>query len=316
MKKKTPKLPSELAAFIKQDHTTFHCEDGDWELRIEAKENSEYGDDLPARSTVIAENGCGDCLFLKTSPAGKIVPQVYVYWHEEERDEVFVKTVKELTAGQPKAKAATPKAAAKGAKDSGALKKLEQGLKSSKALERVEAVQSFRDTEFGVEALPALRRALADSFISVVILAAECIAKLGPKALSCDAGEASMPMDMAPPSSGDLESQLMYAGSKVWSYSGYANAHSTCLQALVNLKADSDVIVELAQTFIGSVNEDDLFVSLEALQRVKTSEARDLAKRAAAFWMSELNLAEAKKVKAILASTGSAKSPKKTAKKK
>jgi hypothetical protein len=47
--------------------------------------------------------------------------------------------------------------------------------------------------------------------------------------------------------------------------------------------------------------------SLEALRSVGTSEARDLAKRAAAFWMPELNMSEAKKVKALLDSFGSKK---------
>jgi hypothetical protein len=40
---------------------------------------------------------------------------------------------------------------------------------------------------------------------------------------------------------------------------------------------------------------------------VGTPEARDLAKRAAGFWMPELNLSEAKKVKALLGSFGTKK---------
>ena len=91
MAKKQPTLPPDLTAFIKQDETTFHCDDGDWDLRIEPCEKSDFKDELPPRSTMIAENGSGDCLFLKTSAAGKIDPRVFVYWHEEERDEVFAK---------------------------------------------------------------------------------------------------------------------------------------------------------------------------------------------------------------------------------
>ena len=96
MAKKQPQIPPELTAFIKQGETTFHADDGDWDLKIESRDDSDFKDELPPRSTVIAENGCGDCLFLKTSAAGKIDSKVYVYWHEEERSEMFAKSIKEL----------------------------------------------------------------------------------------------------------------------------------------------------------------------------------------------------------------------------
>ena len=84
MAKIQPQLPPELTAFIKQDETTLHCDDGDWELKIESRDDSDFKDELPARSSMIAENGCGDCLFLKSSAAGKIESRVFVYWHEED----------------------------------------------------------------------------------------------------------------------------------------------------------------------------------------------------------------------------------------
>ena len=59
---------------------------------------------------MIAENGCGDCLFLKTSAAGKIDAKVFVYWHEEDRSEMFAKSIKELIATSAKNKAAAAKA--------------------------------------------------------------------------------------------------------------------------------------------------------------------------------------------------------------
>jgi hypothetical protein len=54
-----------------------------------------------------------------------------------------------------------------------------------------------------------------------------------------------------------------------------------------------------------------LLDSLEALRNVGTPEARDLAKRAAAFWMSELNMSQTKKVKALLDSFGAKTTKKK-----
>src|SRR6185369_15660995 len=110
MAKKQLQIPPELTAFIKQDETTFHADDGDWELKIESRDESDFKDELPARSTMIAENGCGDCLFLKSSAAGKIDSKVFVYWHEEERSEMFTKSIKELIATCAKNKAAAAKA--------------------------------------------------------------------------------------------------------------------------------------------------------------------------------------------------------------
>jgi hypothetical protein len=313
MAKSKPQLPPELQQFIEHDHTTIHCEDGDWDLLIQRGEDSDFKDDVPARSTVIAENGCGDCLFLKTSTAGKIDPRVFVYWHEEERDEVFAKSIREMIADSEKHRpAAEPTKAKPAAKKTASLKDLEKALASPHSLKRSEAMQEFRESEFGLDALPLLRRALADDYVSTVLLAAECIAELGPEAATCPAGEESMPVANSHVDHDDLMSQLMLRGGQVWSYSGYANCYAACLDALVKLEYDPDILCEFVQTHVG-LSPDDLIHSLEALQAVGTADAHELAERAAAFWMSELNMSQAKKAKAILASFGS---PKKSKKKK
>jgi hypothetical protein len=85
MKPKQPKLPAELEAFIQSGNTTLACEDGGWDLRIAPRDSSDFRDELPARSVMIAENGSGDCLFLKASTDGKIGSKVFVFWHEEDR---------------------------------------------------------------------------------------------------------------------------------------------------------------------------------------------------------------------------------------
>jgi hypothetical protein len=307
MAKKKPPLPPELNAFIKNDETTFHCDDGVWDLRIESGESSDFKDAVPARSTVIAENGCGDCLFLKASSAGKTEVKVYVYWHEEERDEVFAKSLKELIAQSAKNKLAAEKPKASPApKGKASLQKLEQVLASSNSSKRAAAVEELKKSEFGLEALPLLRKALAEDDVSTVIAAAECIAMLGPDAATCSAGEASELVAKPNTDHDDLFAQLMARGAQVWSYSGYANAYSACLDALVKLEYDPDFICEFVQTHVG-LSSDALLDSLEALRAIGTPDAHDLAKRAAAFWMPELNLSEAKKVKTLLASFGTKK---------
>jgi hypothetical protein len=310
MAKKKPPLPPELNAFIKKDETTFYCDDGNWDLHIQSRETSDFKDELPPRSTMIAENGCGDCLFLKTSPAGKIDAKVYVYWHEEERDEVFAKSLKELIAQSSKNKPAAerPKAAT-APKGKASLEKLKQALASPHSSKRTEAVRELQESEFGLDALPLLRKALADDQVMTVIAAAECIAMLGPEAATCPAAEASELVAKPDTSHDDLFAQLMARGAQVWSYSGCANAYSACLDAMVKLEYDPDYICEFVQTHIG-LGWDDLIASLEALSNIGTPDAQDLAKRAAAFWMPELNLSEAKKVKALLASFGAKKKKK------
>jgi hypothetical protein len=307
MAKKKPQVPPELDAFINSDETTFYCDDDDWDVRIESGESSDFKDELPPRSTMIAENGCGDCLFLKSSPVGKTDAKVYVYWHEEERDEVFAKSLKELISQSAKNKASTTKPkTAPAPKGKASLQELEESLASSNATKRAAAVEKLKKSEFGIEALPLLRKALADDYISTVIAAAECIAMLGPEAATCPAGEASELVAKPVADHDDLIAQLRARGAQVWSYSGYANAYSACLDALVKLEHEPDFRCEFVQSQIG-LSSDALLDSLEALRRVGTPEARDLAKRAAAFWSSELNLSEAKKVKALLASFGNKK---------
>ena len=105
---------------------------------------------------------------------------------------------------------------------------------------------------------------------------------------------------------GDLFDQLKLRGGQIWSYSGYANGYSACLDALVRIGYEPDYLIDFIQTHIG-LGSDALIDSLEALRSVGTPEARDLAKRALTFWLPELNMSETKKAKAIVASIGAKK---------
>jgi hypothetical protein len=164
--------------------------------------------------------------------------------------------------------------------------------------------------DYGLEALPLLRRTLAEDDASMVIHSAECIAKLGPEAATCPAGEADQPIAESGCEKGDLFDQLRLRGAKIWSYSGYANAYASCLDALVKLEYEPDFLVEHVQMHIG-LGTDALIDSLEALSSIGTSEARDLAKRAVTFYTPEFNASEKKKATAILASFGKSKKAKK-----
>jgi len=291
MKPKKLSLPPELSTFIDAGNTTLSCDDGDWDLRIAPREDSPFRKELPSGSVMLAENGCGDCLFLKTSKAGKIAPKVFVFWHEEERCEVFAKHLKELTTRpeNPKEMAisSTPLQAM-------TVAELESALQSADLKIRDEAIKRFSKTAFGIEALPTLRKALDDDWVGVVLTAADCIGELGPKTLSFPAAKGKDGSWF-----GGLESQLILAGSKVWSYSMYPNCYSSCLNALVKLKADGDHILGYVQSHIG-LDDDDLIDSLNALKAVGSEESLNLLKRAVEFWLPELNMRYAKEVKKIL----------------
>jgi hypothetical protein len=316
-----PKLPTELTAFIEKGFTTFQSDDGDWELRVEAQKDNECGEHLPARSMVIAENGSGDYLFLKLAANGKYDPKVHVYWHEEERHEVFAKRLAELiqasidgsakTVANPatisKSKSANDsdksgKRSSSSKPDGKPIARLEAALGSPKTEVRTKTMRDFAESEFGLDALPVLRRALDDTWMEVVLIAAKCIAKLGPAAMEAPDAESAAEYGHA-----DLTEQLMRAGAKVWSASGYPNAYSACIEALVALEADEELVYEHIHNYIGLSDPDDLLTSLEALKALGSRKALDLLKRAVTFWLPELNLAGAKKVKAIVATAGKSK---------
>src|SRR5205085_4184878 len=134
-------------------------------------------------------------------------------------------------------------------------------------------------------ALPVLRRALDDTWIDVVIVAANCIAKLGRAALEAPDAESSAQFGHA-----DLTEQLMRTGARVWSASGYPNAYSACLEALIALEADEELVIEHIHNYIGLTDAEYLLTSLEALKALRSREAIGLLKRAATFWLPELSL--------------------------
>jgi hypothetical protein len=180
------------------------------------------------------------------------------------------------------------------------LNELKVALKSPDHLKRKEALRAFRDGTFGLEALPLLRRLLTErDDVQLILYAIECIGKLGPEALTCpagqkliDSGRGGEPVDLA--------WQLYVLGGRVWGYSLFANCYSACLDALVKLQPDEDGLLEYIHMHIG-LSDDDFLESLKALKTIDTPEARDLAKRAVAFWRPELDKTHTKQLEKILA---------------
>ena len=180
------------------------------------------------------------------------------------------------------------------------LKQLQSALAHKDANRRADAVRAFGKTAFGVDALPVLRRALADPYVSTVINAAECIGKLGPAALDSPHADAAMPTGVHDESD-DLPGQLMLAGGRRWAYSGYANCYSACLGALVKLEFEPEYLVEFIHDNIGLNSQDAFIASATALKTIGTPEALDLLNRAAEFWRLELNKTFTKKLQSLLA---------------
>ena len=280
-------LPTPLQKFIKQGGVTFHCSDGDWDVDIREKQNCSFEKELPAGAVMIADNGSGDCLFLKSSK-GKLGDKVFVYWHEEERCEVYTPKIADLLR-PASSRDPEPTSPTSGGKTS--LQELEKALArpwpSEDSLARLDTIRDFKESAFGMEALPVLRKALTDRDVQVVIEAAACIAKLGRRALESAANDRAL---------GTLDFQLFVIGSRVWEYSLCANAYSACLDALLRIEADEDLIVDYIGRNISALDGDELIQSLQALRQIGSKEAKSLIKRAATFWLPELNARERKAV--------------------
>ena len=284
------KLPAELDSFIENGGTTLYCEDGDWDLKILAAADSPFVKELPKAAVMIAENGSGDCLFLKNAQ-GKLNTRVFVYWHEEDRSEVFAPALKGLLESASTRNAT--EAPLKRAEGRGmSVGELEKALARSKpgTLVLSDALKKLKAGPFNVEVLPFLRKVILTDDVISVNEALDCIAALGPSAN--EAAEAAGGFS-------DLPTELFVAGSKLWDYSLYCNSYSGALNALQKIEADEDLIFEYVSYHIGHTHPGDLVESLRALQKIGTKEAKDLMKRATTFWWSELNLRERKEIEKI-----------------
>src|SRR5688500_7367648 len=165
-------LPRELDAFIRDGEGTFHCDDGDWDLAIIPAEKSEFSKELPRGALMIAENNSGDCLFLKRAANATAGDKVFVYWHEEQRSEVFAPNLRKLieSSSAPREQPAPPPSKTQKV----SLKELERAAKDPRKL--YQKLKDYKSGSVTVDALPLLRDALQQDDVQVAIEAAECIA--------------------------------------------------------------------------------------------------------------------------------------------
>ena len=119
------------------------------------------------------------------------------------------------------------------------------------------------------DAIPWLRKALADSYHGTVKCAAVSLRKLGPQAVAA--------MD-----------DLLAAAYLVDDFH-MPQAYPECLEAMMAIDPGSDELIPLIKHFTGLDNWVPTSASLRALKTIGTPEALDLFERFAAFWEPELN---------------------------
>ena len=96
------RIPEPLRRFLEEGGSAFRCDDGDWEVNIEFPPPAFLRDELPENSLIVANNGCGDYLFLTGQDTCGSEPvsfrnQVFVYWHEGTEIEEFCDDLRMLT---------------------------------------------------------------------------------------------------------------------------------------------------------------------------------------------------------------------------
>ena len=102
-------LPEALRKFLSGTKRVIQADDGDWMVSV--KEPPAYLVKwVPQGALLIANNGCGDHLFLVpgTSAPASFAPKVQVYWHEGPHIEVFAEDVAALIAPPPPAPTKRP----------------------------------------------------------------------------------------------------------------------------------------------------------------------------------------------------------------
>ena len=98
-------LPEPLRKFLADGKSEIHGDDGDWMVLVVQDVPKYCRKDLPEGSVIIANNGCGDHLFL-TRRAGETIkfsPEVHVHWHEGPQVELYARDIEMLVNPPPPA---------------------------------------------------------------------------------------------------------------------------------------------------------------------------------------------------------------------
>jgi hypothetical protein len=90
-------IPEPLRGFIARGGSVFRGDEDDWEVSIETPVPRYLEGVLPRHALIIANNGCGDLLFLEGTESKYFGDRVFVYWHEGATIEPFADHLRDLT---------------------------------------------------------------------------------------------------------------------------------------------------------------------------------------------------------------------------
>jgi HEAT repeat protein len=163
-------------------------------------------------------------------------------------------------------------------------RELAAAMRSKDMHDRFAAMDAYRRGRPTADAVPVLRKALRDEWEAVVKCAAEALGKLGPTAA-------------------DAVDDLLAAAVRIDDVSRMPQAYPECVRALAAIQPDHWELPTVIKTFIGLDNWVPIRASLEALKAIGTPESLDILRRAAAFWMPELNKMQRRVVQEIIANS-------------
>ena len=99
---KAENLPISLKSYIDAENTTLLHQGNEWDIELSSSATNPWSKFLPADALIIANNGCGDYLYLqKDTESSTYSPVVYVYWHEVNMSEEFADHIDQLVIKSP-----------------------------------------------------------------------------------------------------------------------------------------------------------------------------------------------------------------------
>ncbi len=172
------------------------------------------------------------------------------------------------------------------------LQQLVKALTSKTDSVRYNAMFDFAHSDISPEATSTLLKALKDECPGVVRYAAVSLARLGPATKEFGTPQLDIPQ---------VVWDLIAAARGIDPVTGMPQSYPDCLDALVKIMPECDLVLGLVHDQIGLTNWYPLKASLQALKTIGTKESIDLLKRSAAFWMPELDKKQKRIVQEIVA---------------
>jgi hypothetical protein len=163
------------------------------------------------------------------------------------------------------------------------LEQLQKAMASKTHTVRYDAMLEFARSDISPEATPVLLAALNDDYRGVVGAAVQCLGKVGPAAKSYGTPQLDIPQ---------VVWDLIAAAKRIDRINGLPGLYPDCVEALVKIAPECDLVVGLIHDLIGLTGWHFLRTSLQALKTIGTEESIDLLKRAVEFWAPELDKKE------------------------